>query len=73
MRNINLVFRGDTNNFTLTCTHLGKLQQVTVGVSEREDQPLQDLEGKEAMWYCLQVAVTDTSTGDKYVYCTSYN
>lgn len=39
-----------------------------MGAYEREDKPLQDLEGKDAMWYCYQVSVTDTSTGDKYVF-----
>lgn len=39
-----------------------------MGAYEREDKPLQDLEGKDAMWYCYQVAITDTSTGDKYVF-----
>lgn len=39
-----------------------------MGAYEREDKPLQDLEGKDAMWYCYQVSVTDTSTGDKYLF-----
>ncbi|XP_078332217.1 lipoxygenase homology domain-containing protein 1-like isoform X5 [Crassostrea virginica] len=60
--------RGDTNSFSHSCKNLGKVQKVTVGAYEREDKPLQDLEGKDAMWYCYQVSVTDTSTGDKYLF-----
>jgi hypothetical protein len=67
--NLYFVFgRGDTNTFSHSCKNLGKIQLVTVGAYEREDKPLQDLEGKDAMWYCYQVAITDTSTGDKYLF-----
>ena len=63
-----LYYRGATNSFSHSCKNLGKVQKVTVGAYEREDKPLQDLEGKDAMWYCYQVSVTDTSTGDKYLF-----
>ena len=57
--------RGQTDNFTLTSAPLGKLEACIIGAFEREDRPIQDAQGREAMWYCHEVVVTDTSSGNR--------
>lgn len=44
------------------------MKSITVGACEREDIPLGDARGKEGQWLCKQISVTDTMTGDKYVF-----
>ncbi|GFN87702.1 hypothetical protein PoB_001420800 [Plakobranchus ocellatus] len=60
--------KGTTNNFSMTSQNLGRLQRCVLGAYEREDRPLDGAQGKECMWHCHEVAVTDTSTGDRYVF-----
>ncbi|XP_063398724.1 lipoxygenase homology domain-containing protein 1-like isoform X1 [Mytilus trossulus] len=60
--------RGTTNTFTFTCKPLGKLRSVTVGACEREDIPVGNANGKEAQWLCKNLSITDTISGDKYVF-----
>lgn len=58
--------RGQTDNFTLTSANLGKLESCIVGAFEREDRPIKESEGRDAQWFCHEVVVTDSSTGNRY-------
>ncbi|XP_059150632.1 lipoxygenase homology domain-containing protein 1-like isoform X2 [Physella acuta] len=60
--------KGTTNNFSMPSKNLGQLQKCIVGAYEREDRPLDDAEGRAAMWHCHEIVVTDTSTGIRYVF-----
>ncbi|KAH9519113.1 Lipoxygenase y domain-containing protein 1 [Bulinus truncatus] len=60
--------RGTTNNFSFPSKFLGKLQYCFVGAFERDDVPIGDAEGRSAMWHCHEVAVTDSSTGVRYIF-----
>ncbi|XP_033751254.1 lipoxygenase homology domain-containing protein 1-like isoform X2 [Pecten maximus] len=60
--------RGNTDYFQVPSRPLGKLKRVVVGATEREDHPLQDMEGHEAMWFCYEISATDTTTGNKYLF-----
>ncbi|XP_013416715.1 lipoxygenase homology domain-containing protein 1 isoform X2 [Lingula anatina] len=65
--------RGQTDEFKMTSKNLGKLKRCYLGAVEREDKPLQDAQGREAMWHCHEVVVTDTASGSKYVFpCKSW-
>ena len=57
--------RGQTDTFSLTSRNLGTLQKCILGAVERDDKPLGGLDGREAMWHCHQVVVTNAATGDK--------
>ncbi|CAH1787210.1 unnamed protein product [Owenia fusiformis] len=60
--------KGQTDSFKFSSKNLGKLQRCILGAVERDDKSLGDVSGKEAMWHCHEVTVTDTSCGDKYVF-----
>ncbi|XP_076450682.1 LOW QUALITY PROTEIN: lipoxygenase homology domain-containing protein 1-like [Babylonia areolata] len=60
--------RGQTDNFSLTSSALGKLESCIVGAFEREDRPIQDPVDREDSWFCHEVVVTDTSTGNRYTF-----
>ena len=48
--------------------NLGKLQRVLLGACERDDSSRSERSDERLrQWHCYQVAVTDTSTGDKSV------
>lgn len=49
----------------MTSKNLGELQHVILGAVEREDKPLGEAEGRDTMWHCHEVAVTNKATGDK--------
>lgn len=44
---------------------LGKLERCIVGAFEREDRPLGETEGREAMWHCHEIKVTDLANGSR--------
>ena len=44
---------------------LGKLQRMMIGAFEREDRRMDDPQGREAMWHCHEVVVTDTLSGTR--------
>ena len=47
--------------------NLGRLERCIVGAVERDDKPLgRDAEGRDAMWHCHGITVTDRATGDRY-------
>ncbi|XP_050409617.1 lipoxygenase homology domain-containing protein 1 [Patella vulgata] len=60
--------RGNTDHIKKDCLNLGKLKTCTLGAVEREDRPIEDASGKAAEWHCHEVIVTDTSTGDRYIF-----
>ncbi len=47
--------------------NVGNIERCVVGAVEREDKPLRSAEGRDAMWHCHEICVTNTTTGDKYV------
>ncbi len=51
--------------FTMTSRNLGHLDRVILGAVEREDKPLRSVDGRDAMWHCHEVVVTNKTTGDK--------
>ena len=58
--------RGTANNFSRKSKALGQLQRLFIGAVERKDRPLGDVRGREGMWHCHKVIVTDTKSGTKY-------
>ena len=52
--------------------NLGKLQRVLLGACERDDSSRSERSDERLrQWHCYQVAVTDTSSGDKLVHRAS--
>lgn len=47
--------------------NLGELQKIILGAVQRDDKSLGEVEGREAMWHCHEVTITNKATGDKWV------
>ena len=45
--------------------NVGDIERCVVGAVEREDKPLRSAEGRDGMWHCHEISVTNTTTGDK--------
>ena len=65
---IKVLRRGDVDTFTFKTKNLGPLTKLVLGAVEREDRSLGDVKGRDGMWNCHQVNVTDNSTGTKYTF-----
>ncbi|XP_012940880.1 lipoxygenase homology domain-containing protein 1 [Aplysia californica] len=60
--------KGTSNNFSMSSAPLGKLERCIVGAFERADRKMDDPQGREAMWHCHEIVVTDTSSGERYTF-----
>lgn len=45
--------------------NVGHIERCVVGAVEREDKPLRSVEGRDGMWHCHEIIVTNKTTGDK--------
>ncbi|KAL5006870.1 hypothetical protein ScPMuIL_015676 [Solemya velum] len=65
--------RGQVDHFKMPSAPLGRLERCIVGAVVRDDKPLADPSAPLVNWHCHQIAVTDISTGDKYIFpCKSW-
>ncbi|XP_070566658.1 lipoxygenase homology domain-containing protein 1-like isoform X2 [Ptychodera flava] len=64
--------KGDTDEFRYTTRNVGDIETILLGHKERDDLAARG-SGREVEWYCYEVAIQNSNTGDKFVFpCKSW-